>query len=80
MTTKIEQYIIEQVKNLRIRRGVSVIDLAYGLGVSRGFIAAVENPKSRAKYNLNHLNEIVKILDCSFADFFPPEPFDEEDK
>ena len=79
VATKIEQHIIDQVRNLRIKQGISIIDFAYEMGFSRGFVAAIENPKSRAKYNINHLNKIVKILDCSFADLFPAEPFDDEE-
>jgi hypothetical protein len=45
--------------------------LAYLLDVSIGFIGNIENPEYRAKYNLNHLNELAKILECSPKDFLP---------
>jgi citrate lyase synthetase len=48
-------------------------ELAYALEVSLGFIGDEENPKYRAKYNLNHINELAKILECSPKDFLPEE-------
>lgn len=33
-----------------------------------------ESPDYDTKYNLNHLNEIAKILKCSAADFMPTPP------
>jgi len=69
--TKIEQYIINQVKTKRIEKGISQKELAYLLDVSIGFIGNVENPKYRAKYNINHLNELAKIFECSPKDFLP---------
>lgn len=53
---------------------ISPATLAYGIGVSDGFISQVESPKSPSKYNLNHLNEIAKYLGCSPRDFLPEKP------
>jgi transcriptional regulator with XRE-family HTH domain len=69
--SKIEQYVINAVRNKRIEKGISQKELAYMLDVSIGFIGNIENPEYRAKYNLNHLNEIAKVLDCSPKDFLP---------
>lgn len=69
--TKIEQYVINTVRKKRIEKGISQKELAYMLDVSIGFIGNIENPEYRAKYNLNHINELAKILDCSPKDFFP---------
>ena len=54
--------------------GISQKELAYLLEMSVGFIGNIENPKYRAKYNLNHLNELGKILKCSPKDFLPEKP------
>lgn len=54
--------------------GISQAALADYINVSRGFIGDVENPKRRAKYNLQLINEIAKVLKCSPRDFLPPEP------
>ncbi len=67
----IEQYVINSVKEKRLQKGISQKELAYMLDVSIGFIGDVENPNYRAKYNLNHLNELAKIFNCSPKDFLP---------
>ncbi|WP_207536287.1 helix-turn-helix domain-containing protein [Desertivirga arenae] len=69
--TEIEQYVIDQVKKIRISKGVSQAKLSHLIDLSVGFIGHVENPKHIAKYNLNHLNRISKVLDVPFKDFFP---------
>lgn len=74
MKNEIEAYIIQKVKAKRIEKGISQAALADYMDVSRGFIGDVENPKSRAKYNLKHINEIAKILECSLYDFIPQYP------
>ena len=74
MKTAIEMFVIQKVKEMRIREGLSQAALADCLNLSKGFIGDVENPKSRAKYNLTHLNEIAKILNCSIGDFLPEQP------
>ena len=48
--------------------------LAYGIGVSRGFIGMAESPKYDIKYNIYHINEIAKYLGCSPRDFLPENP------
>lgn len=73
--SRIEQYVIDKVKEKRIEKGYSQKELAYMLDVSVGFIGDVENPKYRAKYNLNHINELARIFECSPKEFLPDEPF-----
>jgi len=67
----IEQFVIDRVREMRQKKGISQAELADRIDVSRGFIGAVENPRQRAKYNLSILNEIAKVMDCSIRDFFP---------
>jgi transcriptional regulator with XRE-family HTH domain len=74
MINPIDQYVIDKVKELRIEKGISQAELADCINLSRGFIGDVENPRLRAKYNLNHLNEIAKVLECSVKDFLPDKP------
>jgi transcriptional regulator with XRE-family HTH domain len=74
MGNPIDQYVIDKVKEIRQEKGMSQAELADYINVSRGFIGDVENPRQRAKYNLNHLNEIAKVLGCSIKDFLPQEP------
>lgn len=73
-TSKIEQYIIDKVREKRQKLGVSQAELARQLDVSEGFIGNVESPNYRAKYNINHLNAIAKVFKCSPREFWPKEP------
>lgn len=70
----IEQHVIGVVKKMRLEKGLSQRDLSVEMDVSHGFIAAVESPKERAKYNLAHLNILAKIFECSPRDFLPEMP------
>lgn len=72
--SEIEQYVINRVKDLRKEKGISQKELAYRLDLSIGFIGDIESPKSRAKYNLNHINELAKVFECSPKDFLPELP------
>jgi DNA-binding XRE family transcriptional regulator len=73
-TSKIEQYIIDKVRDKRIKLKISQAELARLLDLSEGFIGNVESSKYRAKYNLNHLNAIAKVLGCSPRELLPKEP------
>jgi ribosome-binding protein aMBF1 (putative translation factor) len=74
LLSPIEQYVVDVVRAKRIDKGWSQKELAYQLDVSIGFIGDIENPKYRAKFNLNHINELVKIFECSPQDFLPDYP------
>jgi transcriptional regulator with XRE-family HTH domain len=73
-SSKIEQFIIDKVREKRIKLKISQAELASLLDVSEGFIGNVESSKYRAKYNFNHLNSIAKVFKCSPRDFLPKEP------
>jgi DNA-binding XRE family transcriptional regulator len=60
---------------MRNKADISQAELALKLGLSVGFIGHIENPNQRAKYNLNHINDLAVIFKCQFSDFFPSEPF-----
>ena len=66
-----DKYVSAAVRKERMAQRVSQATLAYGIGVSDGFISQVESPKSPSKYNLN---EIAKFLGCSPRDFLPEQP------
>ena len=72
--TEIELFIIDRVKEMRVTAGLSQAQLAIQMDISIGFVGNVESPNHRAKYNLNHLNTLAKVFNCSFADFFPEKP------
>lgn len=70
----IEKYVIEKVKERRLELNISQASLARILDVSEGFIGNVESPRYPDKYNLRHLNELARALQCSPRDFLPEEP------
>ena len=70
----IDWYIISQIRDLRIQKGLSQEDVAVHLNLSTGFIGHVESRNFRAKYNTTHLNEVAKLLKCSPKDFWPEIP------
>lgn len=72
--SKIDIYVIDQVKEKRTEHNLSQADLAFELGISVGFIGKVESRKYSAHYNLKHLNQLAKILGCSPQDFLPKKP------
>ena len=77
MRTEIEQHIIDRIREMRISKNKSQADIAYGLGFeSTGYIGQIEssNADNSESYNINHLNEIAKILKCSPKDFWPDKP------
>ncbi len=78
--TQIEEYIVKRVKEMRTERGWSQQALADYMNLSQGFIRDVESPRRRQKYNLNHINTLARIFNCSFSEFFPEKPFPEEPK
>lgn len=82
MQSSIDQYVIEAVKKKRIEEGYVQEDLSIALGLSTNFVGQIENPKRRAKYNLQHLNKLAVFLKCSPRDFLPREPLadDQPDK
>lgn len=69
--TEIENFVIDKVKEYRISLKMSQSDLAFKLNVSPGFIGKVESRKSPTKYNLNHINLLAEIFNCSPKDFLP---------
>jgi transcriptional regulator with XRE-family HTH domain len=72
--TNIEQFVIEKVKENRLKLNISQAELAFRIGVSPGFIGNVESSKFSAKYNLNHLNKFAEVFNCSPKDFLPETP------
>ncbi len=76
--TNIENYVINKVKNLRHDNNMSQAELAFLMNVSNGFIGKVESYKYSSKFNLNHINKLAKIFNCSPKDFLPDESLEEK--
>jgi len=77
MASKIDRYVIERIREKRLEKGMSQSQLAFELGMATtGFIAMLESGKYAKKYNIEHLNEIARILECSPRDFLPVKPLE----
>ena len=74
MKSKIDLFVINKVRERRLEKNISQADLAYDLGMSVGFIGKVESSKYPSHYNIKHLNQLAKILECSPQDFLPKKP------
>ena len=74
LKTEIDLYVIQKVKEKRLELNISQAVLAYELGVSDSFIGMAESPKYTTRYNVQHLNKLAKILECSPQEFLPNIP------
>jgi transcriptional regulator with XRE-family HTH domain len=70
-TSAIEQQVIDFVTDLRLKRSLKQEDIATIIGVGRSFVAKIEDPKHRAKYNLNHIDKLADHFGLSPKDFLP---------
>jgi transcriptional regulator with XRE-family HTH domain len=74
--SELDFYLIERVRELRLKSNLSQVMLAHKLGVSEGYIGNIENPKQTAKYNIRMLSRIAIALELdSYLDLFPTKPF-----
>ncbi|MBT2561125.1 helix-turn-helix transcriptional regulator [Pedobacter sp. ISL-68] len=74
MKSEIELHVISKAKALRESKNYSQSELAFRLGVSNGFVGQVESLRSPSKYNLDHIDKLAEIFDCSPKDFMPDNP------
>ena len=79
LKSDIELFVINKVKEKREQAKLSQSELAFRLDVSNGFIGQAESSKHPSKYNLNHLNRLAVIFDCSIKDFMPDKPFNKQE-
>lgn len=71
MKSDIDLFVINKIKEKRLEKNLSQADLAFELGLSVGFIGKVESPRYAAHYNIKHLNQLARVLECSPQDFLP---------
>lgn len=71
---KIEQYVIDFVRNLRIENNLRQEDIANILDAKASFIGNVESASHAAKYNLKHINKLADHFGMSPRDFLPEKP------
>lgn len=72
------QTISENVKRIRMLKGVNQFDLALTIGQKgSGFIACAENYAKGKRFNLIHLYKISKALEVPIEEFLKPIKKDE---
>lgn len=67
----IEKYVVEFVRKLRIDRHLTQEDIGTIIGVKQTFIANIENPNHKAKYNLKHIDLLADHFGLSPRLFLP---------
>ncbi|CAH0266680.1 MULTISPECIES: helix-turn-helix domain-containing protein [unclassified Pedobacter] len=72
--SEIEQFVIDKVREIRLLKNIGQKQLSILMGLNGKFVGNVESTKTPDKYNLNHLNKIAEIFECSIKDFFPEKP------
>lgn len=76
--SQLDWYIINQVKKLRNKKGISQAHLSVEMGFSEKLIGSIENPTHKAKYNIRHLNLLASALGCSIWDIIPEKPVEND--
>ncbi len=71
LISQIDQYVIDFVLKLRTDNELSQTDIGNIIEVSRSYIADIENPKRKGKYNLTHINQLADYFNISPRDFLP---------
>jgi transcriptional regulator with XRE-family HTH domain len=72
--SEMDLFVINKVREMRVQKELSQVDLSIMLGMSEGTVGKIENPKLRDKYNIRHINLLAKALRCSPKDLFPEKP------
>ena len=74
--SQIDFYVIERLREIRVKSipYIDQVELSQRIGVSEGYIGQIENPKSRAKYNLRMIAKAARALNLqSYQEIFPSE-------
>jgi transcriptional regulator with XRE-family HTH domain len=73
--SKIEQYVIDFVRELRTSKDLTQEDIGNILGLSRSFVKNIESSNQVHKYNLTHINALADYFGMAPTDFLPAKPF-----
>ncbi|WP_244215165.1 XRE family transcriptional regulator [Pedobacter miscanthi] len=73
--SEIDYLLIEEVKAIRIKQGLSKAQLSAKLKLARSFVGKVEDLSQRDKYSIRHLPILVQALKLkSICQLFPKVP------
>jgi transcriptional regulator with XRE-family HTH domain len=76
--SQLDWYIINQVKKLRKKKGLSQTDLSIEMGFSEKLIGGVENPTLNTRFNIRHLYLLAKALKCTLWELLPEKPLEND--
>ena len=65
--------VVQTIKKIRLQKNISQAKLSEILGISRGQIGNIENPKYTHKYTLKQIVTICKYIDYPIEKIFIPE-------
>lgn len=60
--------VLERIRQIRNKKGISIVDLATKAGIARSYIYYIESKKKIP--TLQILNKIAKALDVEMIEFF----------
>lgn len=66
--------VMEKVKKIREEKNIGPKQLSLGAGYYGELVSHVENLERKEKYNLYHLNDFAKFMNCSVKDFLSDHP------
>jgi transcriptional regulator with XRE-family HTH domain len=76
MRSKIDIYVIDRVREMRVAHEMSQEELSIKAGFrSNGFVGQAESLKYNKRYNIQHINRFARIFGCSPKDFLPENPY-----
>jgi transcriptional regulator with XRE-family HTH domain len=71
---KINEYAINVLKKKRFEKNWSQQYLADSINISRSFLRNIEDDRHNAHLNLNLINELSKVFECTPREFLPENP------
>ncbi len=69
--SEIDYLLILHIKDLRIKKGITQLQLSQKMKLADGFVSKVETLSERAKYSIRHLPLLAKVLGVEIKDLIP---------
>lgn len=69
--SEIDYLLILHIKELRIKKGITQLQLSQKMKLADGFVSKVETLSERAKYSIRHLPLLAKVLGVEIKDLIP---------
>ncbi len=69
MTDKTSKYVATQLRQIRLKKGLTQVELAKAAGINSNYYAKIE--RSDLKPSVDTLEKIIKALKVKSSDVFP---------